>query len=175
MIDIILIIIAVYVSIFTWITKRDIKSNNKSDFYVPAYFLISISAIGVMLVANGLGDGAVLTSDERTIFIVFILIFAFPVILRLLMTGHQQDRQKERGDLTYNVGDKFWIAQNKDVTLTSEQAVFVGKGGLIEQIHYEDGVKSASMAFDEGGNTRFQLASLSKDPPVVEEKGWWNS
>lgn len=167
MIDIIVIIIAIYVSIFTWITKKDIKSNDKNDFYVPAYFLIAISVLGVIALFDG--------SDEGTVFTSILLVFAIPVILKLLIVGSKQDLQKERGVLTYNVGDKFWIVQKKGVTLTPEQAAFVGKIGWIEEIHYEDGARSASMAFDEGRDIRFRLASLSNNPPAVEEKGWWNS
>ena len=77
MIDIIVIIIAIYVSIFTWITKKDIKSNDKNDFYVPAYFLIAISALGVIVLFDG--------SDEGTVFTAILLVFAIPVILKLLI------------------------------------------------------------------------------------------
>ena len=114
-------------------------------------------------------------SDEGTVFTAILLVFATPVILKMLIVGSKQDLQKARGDLTYNVGKKFWIVQKKGVTLTPEQAVFIGKIGWIEEIHYEEGVKSASMAFDDGRDIRFRLVCLSKNPPAVEEKGWWNS
>ena len=167
MIDIVVLIIAIYVSIFTWITKKDIKSNEKNDFYVPASFLIAFSVIGVTALFDG--------SDEGTVLSAILLVFTVPLILKMLMVGSKQDIQKARGDLTYNVGDRFWIVQKKGVTLTPEQAVFVGENGRIKQIYYEEGVKSASMVFDERRAVRFQLLSLSENPPVVEEKGWWNS
>ena len=167
MIDIVFLIIAIYVSIFTWITKKDIKSNEKNDFYVPASFLIAFSAIGMTVLLDG--------SDEGKVFSAILLVFTVPVILKMLIVGSKQDLQKARGDLTYNVGDWFWIVHKKGVTLDSEQAVLVGKNGRIKQIYYEEGVKSASMVFDEVRVVRFQLVSLSKNPPAVEEKGWWNS
>ena len=108
-------------------------------------------------------------------FSAILLVFTVPLILKMLMVGSKQDIQKARGDLTYNVGDRFWIVQKKGVTLTPEQAVFVGENGRIKQIYYEKGVKSASMVFDERRVVRFQLVCLSKNPPAVEEKGWWNS
>ena len=167
MIDIVLLIIAIYVSIFTWITKKDIKSNEKNDFYVPASFIIAFSVIGVTVLFDG--------SDYGTVLSVILLVFTVPVILKMLIVGSRQDLQKARGDLTYNVGDRFWIVQKKGITLTPEQAGLVGKNGRIKQIYYEEGVKSASMVFDERRAVRFQLLSLSENPPVVEEKGWWNS
>ena len=167
MIDIVFIVIAIYVSIFTWITKKDIKSNEKNDFYVPASFLIAFSVIGVTALFDG--------SDEGTVLSAILLVFTVPLILKMLIVGSKQDIQKARGDLTYNVGDRFWIVQKKGVTLTPEQAVFVGENGRIKQIYYEKGVKSASMVFDERRVVRFQLVCLSKNPPAVEEKGWWNS
>ena len=167
MIDILFLIIGIYVSIFTWITKKDIESNEKNDFYVPASFLIAFSVIGMTVLLDG--------SDEGKVFSAILLVFTVPVILKMLIVGSKQDLQKARGDLTYNVGDWFWIVHKKGVTLDSEQAVLVGKNGRIKQIYYEEGVKSASMVFDERRVVRFQLVSLSKNPPAVEEKGWWNS
>ena len=167
MIDIVLLIIAIYVSIFTWITKKDIKSNEKNDFYVPASFIIAFSVIGVTVLFDG--------SDYGTVLSVILLVFTVPVILKMLIVGSKQDLQKARGDPTYNVGDWFWIVHKEGVTLDPEQAVLVGKNGRIKQIYYEEGVKSASMVFDERRAVRFQLLSLSENPPVVEEKGWWNS
>ena len=167
MIDIVFLIIAIYVSIFTWITKKDIKSNEKNDFYVPASFLIAFSAIGMTVLLDG--------SDEGKVFSAILLVFTVPVILKMLIVGSKQDLQKARGDLTYNVGDRFWIVQKKEITLTPEQAGLVGKNGRIKQIYYEEGVKSASMVFDERRVVRFRLVSLSENPPAVEERGWWNS
>ena len=167
MIDIVFLIIAIYVSIFTWITKKDIKSNEKNDFYVPASFLIAFSAIGMTVLLDG--------SDEGKVFSAILLVFTVPVILKMLIVGSKQDLQKARGDPTYNVGDWFWIVHKEGVTLDPEQAVLVGKNGRIKRIYYEEGVKSASMVFDEVRVVRFQLVSLSKNPPAVEEKGWWNS
>lgn len=161
------LIIGIYVSIFTWITKKDIESNEKNDFYVPASFLIAFSAIGMTVLLDG--------SDEGKVFSAILLVFTVPVILKMLIVGSKQDLQKARGDPTYNVGDWFWIVRKEGVTLDPEQAVLVGKNGRIKQIYYEEGVKSASMVFDEGRVVRFQLVSLSKNPPAVEEKGWWNS
>ena len=167
MIDIVFLIIVIYVSIFTWITKKDIKSNEKNDFYVPASFIIAFSVIGVIILFDG--------SDYGTALSVILLVFTVPVILKMLIVGSKQDLQKARGDLTYNVGDRFWIVQKKGITLTPEQAALVGKNGRIKKIYYEEGVKSASMVFDERRAVRFRLVSLSENPPVVEEKGWWNS
>ena len=167
MIDIVFLIIVIYVSIFTWITKKDIKSNEKNDFYVPASFIIAFSVIGVIILFDG--------SDYGTVLSVILLVFTVPVILKMLIVGSKQDLQKARGDLTYNVGDRFWIVQKNGITLTPEQAGLVGKNGRIKKIYYEEGVKSASMVFDERRAVRFRLVSLSEDPPVVEEKGWWNS
>ena len=161
------LIIGIYVSIFTWITKKDIESNEKNDFYVPASFIIAFSVIGVTVLYDG--------SDYGTVLSVILLVFTVPVILKMLIVGSKQDLQKARGDPTYNVGDWFWIVRKEGVTLDPEQAVLVGKNGRIKQIYYEEGVKSASMVFDEGRVVRFQLVSLSKNPPAVEEKGWWNS
>lgn len=166
-IDVIFIAIAMYLSFFTWIKKRDIKSNNKKDFYVPAYILIGISAMAIVVVGAG--------TDEEQSFAVFVLIFAAPLILQLLVVGSRQDQQKARGDLTYNVGDRFWIVQTEGVTLTPDQAAFIGKEGRIVEIHYEEGVKSASMRFEEDPDIRFKLKSLSNVPPAVKEKGWWES
>ena len=59
MIDIVFLIIAIYVSIFTWITKKDIKSNEKNDFYVPASFIIAFSVIGVTVLFDGSDYGTV--------------------------------------------------------------------------------------------------------------------
>ena len=167
MIDILFLIIGIYVSIFTWITKKDIESNEKNDFYVPASFLIAFSVIGMTVLLDG--------SDEGKVFSAILLVFTVPVILKMLIVGSKQDLQKARGDPTYNVGDWFWIVHKEGVTLDPEQAVLVGKNGRIKQIYYEEGVKSASMVFDERRVVRFQLVSLSKNPPAVEEKGWWNS
>ena len=167
MIDATVIGIAIYLSFFTWIKKRDIKSNNKNDFYVPAYILIAISAMAIVVLQVG--------TDEERLFAVFVLIFAAPLILQLLSVGSRQDQQEARGDLTYNVGDRFWIVQTKGVTLTPDQAVFIGKEGRINEIHYEEGVKSASMTFKEDPDIRFELKSLSNVPPAAKEKGWWES
>jgi len=166
-IDATVIGIAIYLSFFTWIKKRDIKSNNKNDFYVPAYILIAISAMAIVVLQVG--------TDEERLFAVFVLIFAAPLILQLLSVGSRQDQQEARGDLTYNVGDRFWIVQTKGVTLTPDQAVFIGKEGRINEIHYEEGVKSASMTFKEDPDIRFELKSLSNVPPAAKEKGWWES
>ena len=114
-------------------------------------------------------------SDEGKVFSAILLVFTVPVILKMLIVGSKQDLQKARGDPTYNVGDWFWIVHKEGVTLDPEQAVLVGKNGRIKRIYYEKGVKSASMVFDEVRVVRFQLVSLSKSPPAVEEKGWWNS
>tara|TARA_A100000164_G_C21610687_1_gene631979 strand:+ start:48 stop:350 length:303 start_codon:yes stop_codon:yes gene_type:complete len=95
-IDATVIGIAIYLSFFTWIKKRDIKSNNKNDFYVPAYILIAISAMAIVVLQVG--------TDEERLFAVFVLIFAAPLILQLLSVGSRQDQQEARGDLTYNVG-----------------------------------------------------------------------
>ncbi len=166
-IDVIFIAIAMYLSFFTWIKKRDIKSNNKNDFYVPAYILIGISAMAIVVVGAG--------TDEEQLFAVFVLIFAAPLIFQLLAVGSRQDQQEARGDLTYNVGDRFWIVQTKGVTLTPDQAVFIGKEGWINEVHYEAGVKSASMTFEEDSDIRFEIKSLSNVPPAVKEMGWWES
>ena len=65
MIDAIFIGVAIYLSFFTWIKKRDIKSNNKNDFYVPAYILIVISAMAIVVLQAG--------TDEERLFAVFVL------------------------------------------------------------------------------------------------------
>ena len=171
MIDLLFFVVALYISVFTWITKKDIRSNNKNDFYVPAYFLIAFSAIGIFVVTDG--------STEGRLSAIFIFVFATPLILQLLAVGSQQDLQKARGDLTYNVGDRFWIVQTKGIYLTPEQAVYIGREGWIQGIHYEDGDKTASMRFDEKEEweegVHFKLGSLSNIPPVAEQKDWWVS
>ena len=143
------------------------KIQREERLYVPASFIIAFSVIGVIILFDG--------SDYGTVLSAILLVFTVPVILKMLIVGSKQDLQKARGDLTYNVGDRFWIVQKNGITLTPEQAALVGKNGRIKQIYYEEGVKSASMVFDERRAVRFRLVSLSENPPVVEEKGWWNS
>ena len=45
LIEIAILIGAGYLSIFEWIKKKDIKSNEKNDFFVPASFLV----VGIIL------------------------------------------------------------------------------------------------------------------------------
>ena len=45
LIEIAILIGAGYLSIFEWIKKKDIKSNEKNDFFVPAAFLV----VGIIL------------------------------------------------------------------------------------------------------------------------------
>ena len=55
----------------------------------------------------------------------FCAIAFLPLIIALVMTGLAQDKQKSDGDLTYNVGDRFWVIPNEDVSLTTDQEAFI--------------------------------------------------
>lgn len=150
---------AMYLSIFEWIKVRDIKSNEKNDFFVPAGFL-AIVFVGSLLL-------------EIPIFSAFCAIAFLPLIIALVMTGLAQDKQKSDGDLTYNVGDRFWVIPNEDVSLTTDQEAFIGKEGEIDEVNHD---RTVSMTFPSGSETELPIQCLSNTPPDSEEpenKGWW--
>ncbi|MEE3201360.1 MAG: hypothetical protein VX224_04755 [Candidatus Thermoplasmatota archaeon] len=166
LIELAIIIGALYLSAFEWIKKRDIQSNEKNDFFIPAAFL---GVVMLLFIAGGVsGEGFFLP------FVSMICgIAAIPLVISLVLTGMAQDQQKLDGDLTYNVGDKFWIIHKEDISLTTDQAFFIGKQGEINEIKAEG---TASMTFDEDPDISFPLESLSKLPPnseKPEKKNWW--
>ena len=152
-------IVAIYASFYQWIKVRDIKSNEKGDFFLPAGFL----AFG-MIVAFSL---------ERRLFSLFYVLIFLPLFIALMMTGLAQDKQKSDGDLTYNEGDRFWVILNDDVSLTPDQEAFIGKEGEIDEVNHD---RTVSMTFAGGLEAEFPIQCLSNTPPNLEKpekKGWW--
>jgi hypothetical protein len=91
----------------------------------------------------------------------------------LVMTGLAQDKQKSDGDLTYNVGDRFWVIPNEDASLTTDQEAFIGKEGEIDEVNHD---RTVSMTFPGGSETELPIQCLSNTPPNSEKpenKGWW--
>ena len=166
LIEIAILVGAGYLSIFEWIKKRDIKSNEKNDFLIPAAFL------GVaILFAFTVGV------DGEGIFVPFVFmicgIAAVPILIALVMTGMAQDQQKLDGELTYNEGDKFWIIQNNLSPLSSELEQFDGQEGEITEVNAD---RSVEIKFTDGSVGTFWLTNLSNippEPPKSEKKGWW--
>ena len=166
LIEIAIIIGAAYLSIFEWIKKKDIKSNEKNDFFIPASFLV----VGIIFAFT-------IGVDGEGFFFPFASmicgIAAVPLVISLVMTGMAQDQQKLDGELTYNEGDKFWIIQNKLTPLSSELEQFDGKEGKITEVN---GDRSVEMKFADGSVGTFWLTNLSNippEPPKSEKKGWW--
>ena len=148
-----------YLSIFEWIKVRDLKSNEKFDFFVPAGFLVFVFTGSLLL--------------EIPFFSAFCGIAFLPLIISLVMTGLAQDKQKSDGDLTYNEGDRFWVILNDDVSLTPDQEAFIGKGGEIDEVNHD---RTVSMTFAGGSEAEIPIQCLSKTPPNSEKpknKGWW--
>ena len=166
LIEIAILIGAAYLSIFEWIKKKDIKSNEKNDFFIPASFLV----VGIIFAFTVGVDG-------EGIFVPFVFmicgIAAVPILISLVMTGMAQDQQKLDGELTYNEGDKFWIIQNNLSPLSSELEQFDGQEGEITEVNAD---RSVEMKFADGSVGTFWLTNLSNippEPPKPEKKGWW--
>ena len=120
LIEIAILIGAGYLSIFEWIKKKDIKSNEKNDFFIPASFLV----VGIIFAFTiGVNGGGLFFPFASMI----CGIAAVPLVISLVLTGLAQDEQKLDGDLTYNEGDKFWIIQDKLSPLSSELEQFDGR------------------------------------------------
>ena len=148
-----------YLSVFEWIKVRDIKSNEKNDFFIPAVFLAFVFTGSLLL--------------EIPFFSAFCGIAFLPLIISLVMTGLAQDKQKSDGDLTYNEGDRFWVILNDDVSLTPDQEAFIGKGGEIDEVNHD---RTVSMTFAGGSEAEIPIQCLSNTPPNSEKpknKGWW--
>ena len=164
-IEIVVLLGAGYLSIFEWIKKKDIKSNEKNDFFVPASFLVFgiIFAFTVGVDGEGIFPFASMICG----------IAAVPLVISLVLTGMAQDQQKLDGDLTYNEGDKFWIIQDKLSPLSSELEQFDGQEGEITEVNAD---RSVEMKFADGSIGTFWLTNLSNippEPPKPEKKGWW--
>ena len=166
LIEIAIIIGAGYFSIFEWIKKKDIKSNEKNDFFIPASFLV----FGIIFAFT-------IGVDGEGIFFPFASmicgIAAVPLVISLVLTGLAQDKQKLDGDLTYNEGDKFWIIQDNLSPLNSELEQFHGQEGEITEVNAD---RSVEMKFTDGSVGTFWLTNLSNippEPPKSEKKGWW--
>ena len=165
LIEIAILIGAGYLSIFEWIKKKDIKSNEKNDFFVPASFLV----VGIILAFTIGVDGEGIFPFASMI----CGIAAVPLVISLVLTGMAQDQQKLDGDLTYNEGDKFWIIQDKLSPLSSELEQFDGQEGEITEVNAD---RSVEMKFADGSVCTFWLTNLSNippEPPKSEKKGWW--
>ena len=165
LIEIAILIGAGYLSIFEWIKKKDIKSNEKNDFFVPASFLV----VGIILEFTIGVDGAGIFPFASMI----CGIAAVPLVISLVLTGMAQDQQKLDGDLTYNEGDKFWIIQDKLSPRSSELEQFDGQEGEITEVNAD---RSVEMKFADGSVGTFWLTNLSNippEPPKPEKKGWW--
>lgn len=107
------------------------------------------------------------------IFSAFCAIAFLPLVISLVMTGLAQDKQKSDGDLTYNVGDRFWVIPNEDVSLTTDQEAFIGKEGEIDEVNHD---RTVSMTFPDGSEAELPIQCLSNTPPNSEKsenKGWW--
>ena len=165
LIEIAILIGAGYLSIFEWIKKKEIKSNEKNDFFVPASFLV----VGIILAFTIGVDGEGIFPFASMI----CGIAAVPLVISLVLTGMAQDQQKLDGDLTYNEGDKFWIIQDKLSPLSSELEQFDGQEGEITEVNAD---RSVEMKFADGSVGTFWLTNLSNippEPPKPEKKGWW--
>ena len=165
LIEIAILIGAGYLSIFEWIKKKDIKSNEKNDFFVPASFLV----VGIILAFTIGVDGEGIFPFASMI----CGIAAVPLVISLVLTGMAQDQQKLDGELTYNEGDKFWIIQDKLSPLSSELEQFDGQEGEITEVNAD---RSVEMKFADGSVGTFWLTNLSNippEPPKPEKKGWW--
>ena len=150
---------AMYLSVFEWIKVRDIKSNERNDFFIPAVFLAFVFTGSLLL--------------EIPFFSAFCGIAFLPLIISLVMTGLVQDKQKSDGDLTYNEGDRFWVIPNDEVSLTPDQEAFIGKEGEIDEVNPD---RTVSMTFAGGLGAEFPIQCLSNTPPNLEKpekKGWW--
>ena len=164
-IEIVVLLGAGYLSIFEWIKKKDIKSNEKNDFFVPASFLV----VGIIFAFTVGVDGEGIFPFASMI----CGIAAVPLVISLVLTGMAQDQQKLDGDLTYNEGDKFWIIQDKLSPLSSELEQFDGQEGEITEVNAD---RSVEMKFADGSVGTFWLTNLSNippEPPKSEKKGWW--
>ena len=164
-IEIVVLLGAGYLSIFEWIKKKDIKSNEKNDFFVPASFLV----VGIIFAFTIGVDGEGIFPFASMI----CGIAAVPLVISLVLTGMAQDQQKLDGDLTYNEGDKFWIIQDKLSPLSSELEQFDGQEGEITEVNAD---RSVEMKFADGSVGTFWLTNLSNippEPPKPEKKGWW--
>ena len=165
LIEIAILIGAGYLSIFEWIKKKDIKSNEKNDFFVPASFLV----VGIILEFTIGVDGEGIFPFASII----CAIAAVPLVISLVLTGMAQDQQKLDGDLTYNEGDKFWIIQDKLSPLSSELEQFDGQEGEITEVNAD---RSVEIKFADSSVGTFWLTNLSNippEPPKSEKKGWW--
>ena len=165
LIEIAIIIGAGYFSIFEWIKKRDLKSNEKNDFFVPAAFL----AFGIIFAFTVGVDGEGILPFASMI----CGIAAVPLVISLVLTGMAQDQQKLDGELTYNEGDKFWIIQDNLSPLSSELEQYDGQEGEITEVNAN---RSVEMKFADGSVGTFWLTNLSNippEPPKSEKKGWW--
>ena len=165
LIEIAILIGAGYISMFEWIKKKDIKSNEKNDFFVPASFLV----VGIILAFTiGVDGGGIFPFASM-----ICGIAAVPLVISLVLTGLAQDQQKLDGDITYNEGDKFWIIQDKLSPLSSELEQFDGQEGEITEVNAD---RSVEMKFGDGSVGTFWLTNLSNippEPPKSEKKGWW--
>ena len=164
-IEIVVLLGAGYLSIFEWIKKKDIKSNEKNDFFVPASFLV----VGIIFAFTVGVDGEGIFPFASMI----CGIAAVPLVISLVLTGMAQDQQKLDGDLTYNEGDKFWIIQDKLSPLSSELEQFDSQEGEITEVNAD---RSVEMKFADGSVGTFWLTNLSNihpEPPKSEKKGWW--
>ena len=165
LIEIAIIIGAGYFSIFEWIKKKDLKSNEKNDFFVPASFLV----VGIIFAFTVGVDGEGILPFASMI----CGIAAVPLVISLVLTGMAQDQQKLDGELTYNEGDKFWIIQDNLSPLSSELEQYDGQEGEITEVNAN---RSVEMKFADDSVGTFWLTNLSNippEPPKSEKKGWW--
>ena len=159
LLEVIIGIVAIYASFYRWIKVRDIQSNEKADFFLPAGFL----AFGLI----------VAFSMEIQLFSLFYVLIFLPLFIALMMTGLAQDKQKLDGDLTYNEGDRFWVILDEGGSLTPDQAAFIGKEGEIDEVNPD---RTVSMTFAGGSEAEIPIQCLSNTPPNSEKpknKGWW--
>ena len=164
-IEIVVLLGAGYLSIFEWIKKKDLKSNEKNDFFVPASFLV----VGIIFAFTVGVDGEGILPFASMI----CGIAAVPLVISLVLTGMAQDQQKLDGELTYNEGDKFWIIQDNLSPLSSELEQYDGQEGEITEVNAN---RSVEMKFADGSVGTFWLTNLSNippEPPKSEKKGWW--
>lgn len=192
LIEFIIFIVAMYGAALEWVRVKDAKSHNKWDFYGPAAFLLLV--ISIMFFT-----GSVNGSDVLSFSSLVCAVAALPLLISLLYTGSLQDAQLAAGDLTYDVGELWWVINDQqkfreaferlkddeESCWSEEKEARMGKDGVISEItsartaklkfrDYVDNERYVEVVFE------FPFEALINSEPakdeVVEEekKGWWN-
>lgn len=183
LIEFVILIIAAYGAALEWVRVKDAKTHNKWDFYGPAAFLLFV--VCFMFFTGSINGSSMLSVSSLVCGIA-----ALPLLISLLYTGSLQDAQLAAGDLTYDIGERWWVINDEqkfreafkrlqgdeEACWSEEKEARMGKSGEITEI---TGARTAKLKLRDGVVFEFPFEAMmnykpTKDEEVEEKKGWWN-